>query len=470
MFNPIDTLVNFFDPMAGLKRTQARQLKAQYEAAFASNVHTNKPNKRSTGTSNQINQVSGLLRDRARYADENNPFATAIFDELCTNVVGSDGIHVGATPKNADGSINTEFARQINDWWREYELGMDLCGERGRAEMELLICRTWLRDGEVFTQAISGRGPGLRYPTSTPYAVLPLEPDYISSMDVNRFMDGIERNHLGQPVNYSVETGNTYRVVPAADMQHLRFERRLHQNRGTSILHSSIDLLADVRDYDTAERIKSDIAARAAMFIQSDDNSSSHNDDYVLGMGNSFQIGRDEKVGIIQASDHAMSMSFRSAQLKQVCSAAQVNASSVSREYDGNYSAQRQELIDSFSRYRTLQTRFIGRVTRPHRNGALKMAILSGQLTVPRTVVNPLAAVYQAPVLPWIDPAKEATGIDKAIKTGLNSISHYQRERGYNPDEVRAERADEIAQDAERGIVTTSSPEIMLRGKNESKN
>ena len=59
--------------------------------------------------------------------------------------------------------------------------------------------------------------------------------------------------------------------------------------------------------------------------------------------------------------------------------------SSIARDYNGTYSAQRQELVESFEGYSVLQQWFVGQHSRPVYRAWLAMALLSG-VTIPPDV------------------------------------------------------------------------------------
>ncbi|MBF4237439.1 phage portal protein, partial [Vibrio anguillarum] len=139
-------------------------------------------------------------------------------------------------------------------------------------------------------------------------------------------------------------------------------------------------------------------------------------------------------------------------------SAVGVNNSSVTRNYDGAYSSNRQELVDSYARYRVLQRKFVLNWTRPQYRYALSMAILKGELKIPTSVdaSSVYNAIYQAPVMPWIDPKKEMDGIEKGSRLSLFSLSQAQRERNINPLATRKEIQSERKQLNEMGIISTA--------------
>lgn len=470
-----DRVIGLFSPTAALRRVHDRQLLNRYLAALPVDPKTKKRRRKSGGTANEVNRGAVAIRARARDGDENNSLVISILDELTTNIVGPNGIMVEPQPLTEQGEIHSEAARIISDWFSEFSQHQNIDGEFSRAETELLAARTWLRDGEVFARYYAGIHGQLTYPSTTPFGIQPFEPDWVPNTDdwEQRIYEGIKRNPLGQveailfrQAPRSVETIE----VAGRYCGHLKFVRRLHQNRGISLLHGVLDLIADLEDYDQSERISAQIASRFAYYIKRDKNLEEDDiergGDMFLGMGNSFELAPGEDAGIVESSrSEAMSSPFRTAQLKAVASGSYANYSSMTRNYDGSYSAQRQELVDSFARYRILQRQFVTRWTRPQYRFALQVALLNGNVKLPRGV-NPntvLNAIYQAPVMPWIDPAKEMTGIEKGSRLALQSLSNYQRERNIDPLATRREIAAERQAMVDAGIISTADPKNNLK-------
>ena len=435
MNNPLnlfDKMVAVFSPERGLKRLYDRSLLNKYTAALPSDPNTKQKRKFSKTSANELNKGAKAIYERAREGDENNPFITAILDELCANVVGPNGIMVEPQPLDHKGEVHIEFAQEIAKWWELHSLSQNIDNETSRSETEWLACRTWLRDGEVFGRMYMGHHKAIIYPSTTPFAIQPFEPQFIPrhiTEPEGGVIEGIKRNLLGQAISYLIQKDNRgfeFAEVDAAFICHLKFTRRLHQNRGVSILHSTLDLIARLESYDNSEMVSAEIASRFAYFIKRDPATGgddiARGGDIFLGMGNSFELAPGEDAGVVESNrKEAMSAPFRSGQQKLVSSAVGVNNSSVTRNYDGAYSSNRQELVDSFSRYRVLQRKFVLNWTRPQFRYALSMAILTGELKIPTTVDAQSAynAIYQAPVMPWIDPKKEMEGIEKGTRLSL---------------------------------------------------
>lgn len=123
---------------------------------------------------------------------------------------------------------------------------------------------------------------------------------------------------------------------------------------------------------------------------------------------------------------------FRNGQLRAVAAGSRGSFSSIARNYNGTYSSQRQELVESFEGYSILQDAFIAAVSRPIYRNWLQMAITSGVINVPldvdrETLFN---AVYSGPVMPWIDPLKEANSWRVLLRGGAATEGDWVRARG----------------------------------------
>jgi capsid protein len=73
-----------------------------------------------------------------------------------------------------------------------------------------------------------------------------------------------------------------------------------------------------------------------------------------------------EEIGLIDTKrPNPNLLSFRQGQLRATGSGTQSSYSSIAKDYDGTYSAQRQELVESYAAYATLASEFTSRVVRP---------------------------------------------------------------------------------------------------------
>lgn len=168
-----------------------------------------------------------------------------------------------------------------------------------------------------------------------------------------------------------------------------------------------------------------------------------------------------EEIGMIDSNrPNAMLEQFRNSQLRAVAAGTATSFSSISKDYNGTYSAQRQELVEQSVHYAVMREYFIERCVRPIWERFVEMAVLSGQLDVPEAEINPLSlkkAGFQGPNMPWIDPQKEVTAEEKSVQAGFKSRSQVIRERGGNPQDVFEQIKQERVQESEAGISFSSS-------------
>ncbi|MBK5072225.1 phage portal protein [Budviciaceae bacterium CWB-B4] len=474
----IDDVIGVFSPAWKAARLKHRAVIRAYEAATPTRTHRVK---RESRTANQLNQSAAVsLREQARYLDCNNDIVIGVLDKLEERVIGSAGIIVEPQPKLKNGAIATKFAAEIRAKWQEWSVTPEVTGQFTRPMLERLLLRTWLRDGEVFTHLLLGTVPGLSPVAGIPFLLEALEPDFIPlhlNDDGNKVTQGIVHDDWGRPQKYKVykqlpsvySTSSTdLKDVDAENMLHLKFTRRLHQVRGTSILAGVLVRLSALKEYEDSELTAARIAAALGMYIkkgdaQSYDDSSNSGDrelDIVPGMiFDDLEPG--EEIGMIKSDRPNPNLEpFRNGQLRAASAGVRVSYSSVSRNYDGTYSAQRQELVESTDGYLILQNTFIGSVTRRMYRAWLQMAIASGQIVLPKGLDKDtlFTAVYSGPVMPWIDPVKEANAWKIQVRGGAATEGEWVRARGANPDEVKLRRKAEIDYNRDNGLIFDTDP------------
>ena len=478
--NITERLIDAISPTWAAHRAKKRLEVSAYEAAKQSRTHKAEREQRS---GNQAVFAAGRsLREQARWLDENHDIVIGLLDKLEERIVGARGIQIEPQPLSITGDIHEEFANNIRKAWSEWSLRPEVTGRLSRPEMERLVARSWLRDGEVFGQQVKGVVPGYQYLTKTPFAIELLEADFVPlELDdlAKKVRQGIRIDAWGRAQGYQVlldhpgEMGIRHKTkeVAAENMLHLAFVRRLHQMRGVSLLHGVITRLADLKDVEESERVAARISAALAFFIRKgaadmytppEDGGHSEPRHFPIAPGMTFDdLRAGEEVGSIQSNRPNVALNiWRAGQLRSVAAGTRSGYSSVARDYDGSYSAQRQELVEGFEGFAVLQDTFVAQWSRPVFRNWLALAIASGEVQVPNNVDrNSLFnALYLAPVMPWIDPAKESKAWREQIRGGAASESEWIRARGRNPDEVRRQRMADKEFNRKNGITTDSDP------------
>lgn len=489
--NVLDRALAPLFPHMVASRLAARQVIRAFEAAEPTRTH--KAKKQSRSADKALQHTAKSMRDQCRALDENHDIVTGLFDRLEERVVGGPGIAVEPIPLDHAGAVHLDFAAEIKAQWSEWSLAPEASGELSRPQMERQVCRTWLRDGEALAQELMGKVPGYQHLHAVPYSLELLEPDYLpwEKHDAAQgIVQGIERNawrrvrayhllknHPGNSLGYGVVLDT--KRVPVEQMIHIAYRKRIGQNRGQPLLHAVITRLADIKDYEESERVAARISAALAMYIKK-----GSPDDYVAPPGDpaarTFQMAPGmvidtllpgEEVGMIKSDrPNPFLEGFRNGQLKAVAAGTRLGYSSLARSYDGSYSSQRQELVEAQLGYDQLQHDFIDYWCRRVYRDWLHMAILSGVIKVPSTV-DPrtvYGAIYQGPVMPWINPVHEANAWKILTEAGFADEAEVARARQRNPQELKRSREAEIKTNREKGLVFSSDAYHQFYGKNQT--
>lgn len=474
----IDDVIGILSPAWKAGRLQARYKIAAYEAVMPTRTHKARKENRNA---NQLTQFGGRsLREQARWLDNNHDLVIGLLDKMEERIVGARGIVVEPQPLLLTGAVADDLAKDIRAAWAEWSVAPEVTGQYTRPVMERLLARTWLRDGEVFCQMVQGKVAGLIPQAGVPFWLEALEPDFVplDSNDSGKGLcQGVFLNAWGRPTKYQVHKSLTtsgialgdVKEINAENMLHLKFVRRLHQIRGNSLLSGILIRLSALKDYEDAELTAARIAAALGMYVKKGDAQSYDTDeaadddremDIVPGMlFDGLQPGED--IGMIKSDRPNPNLeNFRNGQLRAVSAGSRGSYSSIARDYNGTYSAQRQELVESFEGYNILQDSFVAAISRPNYRNWLQMAITSGVIKTPadldmKSLFN---AVYSGPVMPWIDPLKEANSWKVQVRGGAATESDWIRSRGANPSEVKRRRKAEIDENNTLGLVFDTDP------------
>lgn len=459
----LDRAIAAIAPRLAVKRAQARHVLAAYEAAKPSKRH--KKSRDGSSGERQVVRDAAATRAIARDLERNHDLVRGALQTLTRNIVGPTGIsiepmpRIGGDPADARyDDIDDTFARELLNLWREFTRSPEVTRTLDWVQVQELACRSWLRDGEMFAQLVEGNGAFIKHGSRVPLSLELLEADVVplDFAGENPTIDaGIERNAWGQPTAFHVykyhpgngrffSTGDLKRV-PADRMLHLAIRERLSGLRGISLLASSITRLLDLKDYEESERIAARIAAAIAAYVKRDVNMewtppppvAGEEDkprDFFLEAGAVFQDTLPgEEIEMLNPNRPNTALDrFRMSQLRAASRAWNLTYSAFAGDYDGTYSAQRQELVEGYAGYQMLTNVFVSRFVRPIWERHIDMAIGSGVLVVPKHIRPETVkqAEFRGPAMPWIDPKKEADALVVMTRAGLKSMQQVIAERG----------------------------------------
>ena len=435
------------------------------------------------------NTIAGMdarqLRDQARHLERDLDIADNALNVLVQNTVGS-GIDVLAAPRLPGQPIDRALAEQIDDLWDSWWDVPEVTGMHDYGACQQLLARTWFRDGESYYQDLIGPIAGLVHGTPVPYSIEMIEPDLIPldlTDPARNILQGVEKNAWGRPVAYHVykqHPGDMYGAAletkrVSADVLHgIRNTKRLHQVRGLSVFASSMSRFEDVKDYEESERIAAKVAASMCAYIKK--GSPDRYGERLGGVAGEMVVAdsqgdrelkftpgmvfddlfHGEDIGTVDTNrPNPNAAKWRMDQLRAAAGGIGVSYSSLTLNYDGTYSAQRQELVEKWGGYLMLAERFIALAVRKQRMRFIEAAVLAGKLRMPRgwQLRHLAASTYVRPVMPWIDPLKEAYGRGEAEDRGWTSPQQNTLLYGNNPNDVERERADWAARQTELGVL-----------------
>lgn len=427
------------------------------------------------GSGNRIVALDAKqLRDQARHLERDHDISRNALNILVQNTVGS-GIDILPAPRKPGGKVDRGLARELrelfDEWWDRPEVTWR--HDYGKAQQ--LLARSWFRDGEVLYQSLIGPVPHLEHGTRMPFSIELLEADLLP-LDFNdakrNIRQGIELNAWGRAVAYHILKSHPgdpdvwnpeTKRVSADHVRHLALIDRIHQVRGLSVFASVIARLEDIKDYEDSERIAAKVAASlSAQIIKGD--ATSYTDPMqtatALAEGDTSREYRaltmrpgliaddllpGERVELIDSKrPNPNTDTFRAGQLRAAAGGFNVSFSSLSLDYNGTYSAQRQELVEQWGAYQMLGEQYIALEARPTWKSFVHAAILSRQINLPKGWEQSWAqaASYVRPVMPWIDPLKEALAKGEAEDRGWQSPQQNTLLMGNEPDDVITQTAD----------------------------
>lgn len=460
--NWLDRAIEPISPQWAVRRMRARAALASYEAAQPSRLRKFRTDQ--SGPNRLAEKGAVALRTQMRYLERNHDITKGSLDVLVNNTVGPNGIGVEFQPRRLDGSIHEPYARTLAEAFDDWQRRPEVTRRRDWQNMQRVVARTKFRDGECFAQRLIGPVATLDHGTRVPYSLELMEPDlvpYEFSDTAKGIQNGCERNEWGLVRAWHVykrHPGEIMQLPTLGDLKRIPAERmvqiaelgRIGQLRGITPYASVINRIEDIKDYEESERIAAKVSAKMTAYVkriapsdegyvqQLDENGNPAKRELSLSPGmiiDDLAVG--EEIGLIDTNRPNLNLvHFRNGQLRAFASGIAASYSSISRNYEGTYSAQRQELVETWVHYAVHTDDFIGQFIRVVIEDFIAAAHLSGVIPKPRDLKpgSEFDVLYLAPSMPWIDPAKEALAWLTLVKAGFASEVEVIRKRGQSPE------------------------------------
>lgn len=453
------TLAGLF-PSYQLRRLEAKRITNAYESAQPSRLH--KAKKEGRGPNLPVGEATKPIREQVRYLEQNTDIVNGALDVLVANIVGP-GVKPEPQVKNRAGELLEDVNLQLSELWDDWAKRPEVTWQHDERSAQRMLARSWLRDGEVLYQHVLGARERFDHGTEVPYSYEMIECDLLPvgyTDESKLIVQGVELNAWRRPVAYHVYKtipddslsvamlAQHTKRMPADRVEHIKHVKRINQVRGVSVFASVLRRLADVEEIDESERVAARIAASLGFYVKKGEPmmyvAPAENDDGYREMD--FQPGMffddlepGEELGTFGSNrPNNEIIPFRDAQIRSMASGIGVSFSSLSKNYNGTYSAQRQELVEQALIYRMLWSYFISRSEMPKWERFVLAAQASGGITLPRDtdLRSVCCAAYSPVAMPWIDPLKEAKAWIDLNAAGFESKEHINRQRGRDPREV----------------------------------
>lgn len=504
MNNIIDSVIGYFNPVAGLRRRQARAV-----MALSGNNGWNSGSRSKRGLSQWTPRVRdanaanlpelALIRERSRDEVRNHPLATAAIETLCGNVIGC-GIRPVASldPEalNIEQQQADELAKRID---REFRLWADskqadATGHSNFYGLQELSFRSMLESGDVFILLTRRRRP--RGPYSLTLQLI--EADRISNPDnqpdTDNLIAGVEYNGRGEPIAYHVRdshpgdytnTAMSWRRIPVysrsgnLNIIHLFKKTRPGESRGMPYLSPVINSLKTLTDYSEAELYAAAISAMFTVFVktpggddtfspmQPDDNigGKATDDDYKLAPGAILSLAQDEEIQIANPGrPNGQFDAFYTAVTKQIATALGMPIEVLNKHFESSYSAARAALLEAWKTFKQRREFLVTQFCQPVYREWFREAVLRGRIPARGFLRDPaLAELYTMAEwigdgMPQIDPEKEVGAAETRLRIGISTRTREtQQLMGTDYEKIHRQRVKEQRMLEEDGLTNGST-------------
>lgn len=463
-----------------LGRIFAPVLRSYYEAAsYGRNA---RGWKRSNASAERVTKASAKpIREVARHAVRNNPWA-----KRAIQVLGNNAIGWGITPRGLTPDVSAAWSA-----WAGSTM-CDLHGRKTFPAIQRVVFDAVATDGECFVVRRYAQGSG------NPLRLHVLEADFLDTDKDSlgyggpRTSQGIEFDELGRRVAYWLfrehpgnDSGSRESVrVPAEDVLHIFREDRPGQIRGVSWLSAGIARMNTFDEYENALLTRQKVAACFSVFVRDVDGTGSpfgdtDEEDRVeqLEPGMISYLAPGQDVSFAAPPAIPDNDTFTQTTLRGIAAAFGVTYEDLTGDYSQvNFSSSRLARLSHWGSVRDWQYHMmIPLLCEPVFKWFSDAGMMSG--TVPRAE-SPL---WTPPPMPLTDPEKEAKAYRTMIRTGAMTHDEMVAEMGEDPEDHWKRYAEGLRRLDALGIIldsdarTTSStgqiqPEVVQDGSEDANN
>lgn len=402
---------------------------------------------------------------RSRDLAKNNEIFRSHLHNMQKSIVGRQGFRLQSLIKSLDGKLDDAVNVQLEKAWFDFGKRVngyiEKSGTQGDIDLDILILRTLIIDGEVFIRvdrdAKNEYGisfellDGLTIDTTKNQLATPTQNAIVMGVQIDKYNRPIQywiREHNGD--NYN--TGKLY-AVPADEIIHIYKQEFVGQTRGFGDIVASIDSLKQLDDFAIAELVAAKISACQGIFYQRTGDTAGdfldQSTDDTEDQGNFIQQIAPGIASIVPQGYTVKSMTpthpntnfagFVKAIVRRISSACGISYNRLAGDYEAvNYSSLREASLSENKTYANLQRFLIDN----WKNIQYELFLRSYIINFPQTKLTPtrfkdyLDYHFIGRKEALFDEAKEIVGIQRKLKMGLTNPIIELEQRGLDPKEV----------------------------------
>lgn len=487
----VDGVISAISPSWGLRRMRQRaasRMLGAYRGAEKTRLRGDWHALQGSADADLLHDLP-TLRQRSRDLNRNDAHASAITGTVVENVVGT-GIKPQSRPDQDELGVPEpqvrEFSRRAERAWRIWVKRADAQNRMNFYEIQALIKRQILENGEVFVLPLMINEPGRRYRL----ALEVIEADRVSTPTGKQgptMRDGVELGERGQPIAYWIKKrhpGDVQLGVAQASHEwvrypamnkagrpnvlHLYHVKRPGQTRGEPFFAPVLSAFKDLGDFMEAEIVAARVAACFTAFITKNDPAAAFEGAQVDAQGNRIE---SLEPGMTQYLAPGESVSFGDpkrpsgtfepfvlAVLRSIGASLGLPLELVLKDFSRtNYSSARAAMLEARRFFRGSQTWLADRLCQPCWEWVLEEAWLREDLPAVDLLGDQrddwMKAHWIAPGWGWVDPVKEVDSSKMAIDAGLSTYADECAAQGRDWEEVFAQQKREQQKRAELGLV-----------------
>jgi lambda family phage portal protein len=428
---------------------------------------------------NEVMYAARTLRARARDLVRNNPYAAGVVEAFAANVIGEQGIRLKPTltlPRNdpkgePDQQVNWIIERAWERWGCDYASVDEMDSWH---ELERLIVKSWVTDGEVFIRRRKAWDNPFGFAVEVIDADL-LDETFNMPAERNRGREivmGVELDERGRRVAYHFwdrhpDDMRAKRVpIPASEITHFFVRYRADQTRGYSLFAPVLTTVEMLDGYSEAELVAARYHASKMGFITNDSPEAAQA--YATRLASQNAKGKQdqpryEKIRHGMVKELMPGQGFESFDPTHPADAfdpfLKVMQRGVARGFsisyltytgdvgEANYSSMRAGLLPERDQWKILQRVTSRRVHQPTYRDWLGMALLTRQLKgLPTSIAADYYDVeWRGRRWDWVDPRNDIEAAENAIHLGITSRQRVASDRGLDFETIIDESAEDQA-------------------------